>query len=465
MCLRRYLPIVLSLTATFLLIIGIVAFSAPYVFADTASEEMDKPYKQKTYTHIPISFSLLPGIGTSSLTDGREVVTNFSLNLIAGRYAKLYGFEYGIVLNWETEEAYGMQFSGVANLVQGYMSGFQSAGVTNIILGDLDGLQTSGAVNYVQGHVRIGQMSGAVNFARRGLEGVQTSGAGNYVEGDMLGFQASSALNMATGDLRGAQISGAVNYAGSNMWGCQGSSALNVALGSITGAQMSGAVNYMDGDMLGFQASGALNMARGRVTGAQVGIVNIAGDISGAQVGVVNIAGNVEGAQVGVFNYADEINGAPIGVFSFVRKGQIHLDVWANEYSISNIALKTGGKYIYSIIALGAQPYSDPYRWHVGAGIGGHIPRGLYFFNIEALNYQLNEGERWEEDLHQISKLRLIGGRQINPRVAVFAGVTLNVFVSNVNDGSRYNLGSIFKWSGDDEWVRIWPGFVLGVQF
>ncbi len=49
--------------------------------------------------------------------------------------------------------------------------------------------------------------------------------------------------------------------------------------------------------------------------------------------------------------------------------------------------------------------------------------------------------------------------------MSLFAGVTLNVFVSEVNDGDHIGVASFFDYDGNDAWVRMWPGVVAGVQF
>ena len=204
--------------------------------------------------------------------------------------------------------------------------------------------------------------------------------------------------------------------------------------------------------------------------GIQIAVLNVSGDLTGVQIGVVNIARKMKGTQIGVVNYADELNGVPIGIFSFVRKGQIHVDMWASEISEANVALKTGSKHVYSILAAGIHP-SDPYRFSYGIGIGGHIPRGSKFVNIEALSFQVYEDiaevDGWDNKIHTISKLRLIGGWKIKPRISVFAGLTFNVFVSDVSDGENIATASFYDSVNDtnDRWVRMWPGFVAGVQF
>lgn len=395
---------------TILLILSILCMMTIPVMAqeekpESPGREQVQTHEDSDYTHIPFSLSFLPGVSTGGLMGG-DIITNVSINIIAGRYAKLHGVEFGSVLNWEMEEVCGAQFSGVANIVEGDVRGFQSGGALNVVLGDLDGLQASGAVNYARGCVRIGQLGGAVNIA--------------------------------LGDLKGIQASGAINYVGGNIKGVQ-----------------TGVINYVNpmGDNVNKVA--------------QIGVVNIGGDVSGTQIGVVNIGRKVEGAQVGVVNYAEELSGVPVGVFSFVRKGRLNVDVWGSETAPMNIGLKTGGKYVYGILAVGTQPFSDLSRWFPGVGIGGHIPFGSKFVNVEALSFQINEGEAWTDETHVLNKFRLIGGWQVQPRLAVFAGVTLNVFVSQVNDGDHIAIGSFYDSVNDDgdRWVRMWPGFVAGVQF
>ena len=368
----------------------------------TMAEEGATP--KRTYTHVPLSISFIPNLSIGGLIGG-NVITNCSINIIAGYYARLRGVEFGSVLNWETEEVLGAQFSGVVNLLEN---------------GDLKGLQ-AGVLNYVGGNTFGSQL-----------------GVANYIYEDLFGIQ-SGVVNYSGAAVMGAQL-GVVNYTGE----------------SFSGIQV-GTANYIN------YAGNISDRA------AQIAVVNVAGELTGAQIGVVNIARKMKGTQIGVLNYADELDGAPVGIFSFVRKGQIHVDLWASETSIANMALKTGSKHFYSILATGFHP-SDPYRFSYGVGIGGHIPHGSRFVNVEALSFQvyedIAEADRWNDKIHLISKLRLIGGWEINPRFSAFAGLTLNVFVSEVNDGEHIAIASFYEYNdADKRWVRMWPGFVAGIQF
>lgn len=387
---------------------------------------------EKEYTHVPFSISFIPNVSIGGMM-GDKVITNCSLNIIAGRYAKLRGVEYGVVLNWETEEVSGAQFSGVANFLEhGDLLGLQSAGVANFVGGKVIGGVQLAPLNFV-GKSMKGFQAGTVNFIKGKAQGICQTGVVNFIGGDIVGGQIAS-VNFLGGDLNGAQV-GNVNFAGGRMHGAQ-----------------VGNVNYIGRD---------LNK------GAQIGVVNIGGNITGAQIGVVNIAHKMRGTQIGVVNLSDEIDGAPIGVFSFVRKGQIHLDVWGSDTSAFNLGLKTGNNRVYSIFALGYQPPigDDPARWSPGMGIGVHFPYGSKFVNIEALGFHINEDEIWTDDIHRIDKLRFIGGWDLNRNLSAFFGVTLNVFVSQYNNGDHISIASLVKYNGDKTWVRIWPGFVAGIQF
>ena len=404
----------------------ITAISAILVFcmmAGPAMAQVDdaalEETAEKTYTHVPFSLSFVPNVSIGGLMGG-DVITNVSINVRAGRYAKLRGVEFGSILNWETEEVTGAQFSGVVNLLEH---------------GDLTGIQVAGVLNYVGRDVITGGQIGVINYVAGAIKGGQIGNI-NYVNGAFKGGQIGN-LNYVRNSFRGLQI-GNVNYIGNSMQGVQ--------IGNVN------YVNYI-----------GANINRG----AQIGVINVGGEIVGAQIGVINIARKVRGTQIGVVNYADEMSGAPLGIFSFVRKGQIHLDVWASDTSLTNIALKTGSKHVYSILAVGYQPSlgDDPYRWSTGIGVGGHIPFGSKFVNIEALSFHVNEDARWTDDLHMINKIRLIGGWEVNPSLSVFAGLTLNVFVSQLNDGGHIATGSFYDYEGKDTWVRMWPGFVAGVQF
>jgi hypothetical protein len=378
------------------IVISIIALVTALIVEPSLMEAEDN------YIYRPISISIVPGFSTNGPQSDR-VITNFSLNIIGGVNAKLYGFEAGSVFNIEKEEVIGFQSAGVFNLVGGYGAGFQTAGVGNIVGMNFNGLQTAGVIN--------------------------------AVGGDLHAFQVAGAANLAMGTIKGAQIAGAINIAG-----------------SCNGAQVAGAINIAN-EFNGAQISGA---------------VNIASECKGAQIGVVNIAKRIRGVQIGIVNISDEMNGIPIGLVSIVKNGQFHVNVWADETALLNFGIKTGSKSIYNLFTFGLQPVESPLRWMYGLGIGGHIALAPFFFDIDAIGYNVFEGLRWWKDnkMNLLNKLRFTAGWQINPRLAVTAGPSVNVFVSNEQDGSKIPLYDlpIYETRSGNTRVRIWSGFSIGLQ-
>jgi hypothetical protein len=253
------------------------------------------------------------------------------------------------------------------------------------------------------------------------------------------------------GSVTGAQLAGAVNITGADVRGVQAAGAVNVAGEGICGAQLAGAVNIAGGISRGVQAAGA---------------VNIAEEFEGAQVGVVNIAGKGKGLQLGVVNIADDID-YPIGLVSIVKNGQFHLNAWASEFAAVNLGIKAGSKSIYNVFAVGVAPAGDSTRVFAALGIGGHIPLDRFFLDIDGVYYSPRMGPEWfeEEGSDLLTGVRVTGGWQVNDYLALTAGPTVNVWVSDDSDGSSipfYDL-PLFHHEGNTN-VRIWPGFTVGLQ-
>ena len=298
------------------------------------------------------------------------------------------------------------------------------------------------------------------------LRGAELGSVFNVESDDALGYQAAGAANVVSHDFSGVQQAGAMNVVGGNVKILQQAGALNLAGGSVVGVQMAGAFNVAGGDVAGAQISGALNLAGGRATGLQMaGAVNIANEFSGAQVSVINIAGKGRGLQLGVVNVADDVD-VPIGLVSIVRNGQFHVNVWSSEASLVNVGLKTGSKAIYNVFALGLRPAGDSTRLMAGLGIGGHINLAPFFLDIDATGYNVYASPDFTTgQLSLLSKLSFTGGWQVTDLLAVTAGPSVNVWVSDHEDGSAIPLynAPLYKYEGSP-FVRIWPGFTIGLQ-
>lgn len=145
--------------------------------------------------HRSYQFSVIPKWNTRGEMSG-QVISKFSLNLLAGYNAGVHGFEMGTIANINRTEVDGVQLSGVMNVVGGQSNGFQVAGIANQV--------------YQQGHGV--QLAGVRNKVNRSFSGFQAAGIYNRVGGEFAGLQLAGLLNNA-GHLKGTQISGLVNKA------------------------------------------------------------------------------------------------------------------------------------------------------------------------------------------------------------------------------------------------------------
>lgn len=143
----------------------------------------------------PYQFSFIPKWNTRGDMSG-QVISKFSLNLLAGYNAGVHGFEMGTLANLNRTEVKGVQLAGVMNVVGGSSSGFQAAGITNHVYQEAHSLQLAGLHNRVN----------------RSFSGMQVAGLQNNVGAAMHGLQLAGLMNKA-GHLNGVQVAGLVNKA------------------------------------------------------------------------------------------------------------------------------------------------------------------------------------------------------------------------------------------------------------
>ena len=299
------------------------------------------------------------------------------------------------------------------------------------------------------------------------LHGVELGGVFNIEADDVLGYQAAGVFNIVDGGFTGLQQAGVFSIVNRGFAGVQQAGVINVVGGGFSGAQMAGVVNIADVGLRGAQLAGVVNVAGGQASGVQLaGVVNAADEFSGAQIGLVNIAGESHGLQLGLVNIAKEAD-APIGLVSIVENGVFHVNAWASEFSPVNVGIKTGSRTIYNVFMLGWRPRGDSTRLYAGLGIGGHIPLKRFFVDIDVLSHGVYTGPDWspEGGSDLLSSLRLTGGWQVTDMLAVTAGPTVSVWVSEREDGSAVPFydAPLYKWNGSEH-VRIWPGFTVGLQ-
>lgn len=357
------------------------------------------------YVFRPVSITFFPLISTNG-RDATRINSAFSLNILGGYQGRLTGVELGTVFNVELDDARGYQLAAGINVVSGSFCGVQQAGLINIVGRDLYALQQSAMFSAVVGQLR----------------GAQFAGGATITLGDGAGLQAAGGASFCGGWLRGLQINGGASISR-----------------DLTGAQLAGGANITTGRIDGLQLAGGLNYCS---------------EFRGCQLGTVNITGQSRGIQLGLVNIADDVD-VPIGLVSIIRLGQFHLNVWASEISVVNIGLKTGSRRIYSTVNLGLRPQRDSSLLLTGLSIGGHIPLGRFFLDVDGGASSAWRWPHWfqataPKDYGLFSTIRVTAGWQFGERIAISVGPTASVWLTTASPSP---LGQ-----------TVWPGFTAGLQ-
>jgi hypothetical protein len=277
-----------------------------------------------------------------------------------------------------------------------------------------------------------------------GVDGVEFSGLGSVLQGNLAGAQFSGLGNIVLKETKGVQFSGLYN----------------IGTGNVTAAQFAGLANVNTANVRGFQAGGLANITAGRQDGCQLA-------------GFFNYAGKLRGVQVGVINYADSLEkGVPVGFLSFVKNGYMSFEVGATETLYGVMSFKTGTRQFYNILSLGGGSRNGLSLFAWGYGLGAFIPVGKKAgISIDGICYQVNEGEWFTERLNLLNKLNLTGSWKLANHLAVFAGLSWNVAVSDVTDMyGDHVVPNIAPWSVFDETyddhinVQMYPGFSAGIR-
>jgi len=327
----------------------------------------------------------------------------------------------------------------------------------------MPGLSTNG---FTSGDV-VNSLSLGVLASHAGrVEGLALALGGNWVDRELRGIEVALGANYA-GQVKGFQLALAGNVAGGSMRGIQAAMGVNVAAGEMVGAQLSSGINIAAGEARGVQASPGLNIVS-RLEGAQLSLLNVGGDVRGAQVGLINVARRMKGLQLGLINVASEADGANIGLLSLVGNGQHHVQVWGSDLSMTNVALKLGGKHFHTLFTLGLRPERESQQrsWAAGLGFGAHIPFGPLFVDADLLASSLHQGQLFSPSGNLLGQVRLLGGWKPFSHFAVFGGVTLNSLVHFHGQEPRGmdRFGQGYLHQEDRVSVRTWPGFLAGVQ-
>ncbi len=274
----------------------------------------------------------------------------------------------------------------------------------------------------------------------------------------------SSCFNVIGKDpFAGVQLTGVANYA-TAITGTQLSGVLNVAGRMNHGAQITGVANVNGKtELSGTQISGVVNLQAGDLNGAQIsGVINTAKSVNGVQIGTINVAKKVKGVQIGVINVSDENDGLTIGLLSFVRKNPPKAQVWVDEMGFVNAGIRTGTQYSYSYLGLGARRSDGQNYWTPVYGLGFRKPFKKTFIGVDFLGKRIYKGLTLRNDYaFYHSVYRVIAGYKLFEHLTVWGGPTLN----NIYTHNTINF-KIPSWAdtyGDH--YKVWPGFVLGVEF
>ncbi|HEX5745163.1 MAG TPA: caspase family protein [Archangium sp.] len=394
----------------------------PELLARAGLTEAPVLHPLHSYTRVPVSLSLIPQLSTNGLrapSIGR-VENQLALGVVnGGRAVRVRGAALSLVANWYEEEAHGLLLS----------TGF------NAVKGDASGLMASPAANVVLGQVEALQLAVGANVAAGSVWGVQVAAGGNVTGGSFGGIQGAAGLNVTRGDFAGLQ--GAVG-------------------GNVTG-----------GAVKGVQWAVGFNRASD-VTGVQAALLNVGGDVTGVQLGLINVGRVVTGVQLGLVNVSEEVKGVPVGLLSFEKKGQFHVELYGSDIQLTNLAVKFGGKYLYTALLGGIGPDDRLERFSLGMGLGLHLPLGerMWLDGDVAGSTVLRVRDPFGGSANVLGQGRVMLGVQLFERFAFFGGPTYNVYFAG-SEGDRYKLTTLpsrEEWLSESTTVRYWPGVQLGIR-
>jgi hypothetical protein len=402
---------------------------------------------------VAVDFALLWPISTNG-ADRAKARNYVSIPLLLSLAGALDGVALGTGVSW----------------VRGRARGFQAALGGNIAW-DLLGVQSALGFNATAGTARGAQLAGGFNWAQRDASAVQAAWGFNVAAGPVRGLQLSSGFNFA-GEATGGQLSTGANIAAGRMSGLQ-AGFVNLA-GAATGIQLSWGANLAglpirragDGEGDGFllQLTAGANYAHRSAT-AQVATLNIALDSAQAQAGLMNIAARRADLQVGLINFT-ETPGEMLGLINVSKNGYLTPAVWASDLG-ANVGIKSGGRTLYTVLAVGWLPGAKKERrFTQNLGLGVHLSAGRLFVDVDVLGgLFLYNIDNLEPAI--MASLRAQVGWQVARHLAVVAGPTFNAAIAPA--GNELDLSSAPEWveksAGGLTTVRMYPGFVAGLQF
>lgn len=270
------------------------------------------------------------------------------------------------------------------------------------------------------------------------LEGVEFGGIWNGIREDVFGVQYAGVANTVGGNVQGVQFAGVAN----------------IAQGTLSGAQFAGVANVVHGDAAAIQSAGVVNVVKGTMTGIQFS-------------GVVNVARDARGVQFGVVNVAETNTGVPIGLVSYVRDYGLRYDLWVDEMGVTQVAVRSGNRKVanYFGVASRTTGSSEEGRFGIVAGLGYEQPLSpRSFLMVDGMSTSLLS-DNLDEDTNLLVRLRLAAGLNLSDHFALFAGPTLNLYLTNEGDAEAFAPYKPLTGFGDEDVNgAMWVGFVAGLR-
>ncbi|MDD5308042.1 MAG: caspase family protein [Deltaproteobacteria bacterium] len=409
-----------------------------------------QPRDEGDIERVHFRLSAVPAWSTNGFgSDADDVLVNAQFSALGGRSTGIRGVEAGGVFNLVDEDVRGVSVAGVFDKIDGNLRGAGGAGVFHLLGGDLTGAQGAGIFGIVRGNV----------------SGVQGAGIFNIAGGHVYGAQGAGIFNMAGGSVTGAEVGGIFNLNYGHVTGIEVGGIFNISGGHISGGEVGGIFNVAGEGVSGVQVAGIFNAAGQQSRGLQLaGIYNQADDFSGLQLaGIANVAtGRMHGVQLGLVNVAEDSD-APIGLVNIIEKGMLHLDLFASETFPLSYELRTGGRYLYSVLSVSVAPQSAPVRWACGAGLGGQVPFDPFFLNVDLVYNHVQYGLEWN-DVDFMPQARLWFGWEFARHMALFVGASYNLFVTDKDGRGDLAPWTVRERKVDGYEVREWPGVFGGIQ-
>jgi hypothetical protein len=327
---------------------------------------------------------------------------------------------------------------------------------------DLTGLGISsiGISNYR--HVRGLQLGGVYATAVGNVRGVQSAGIVSYAGGKTAGFQNAGIFSIGHG-FSGGQISGLGNINHGRFKGFQSAGIGNINTAHVQGLQLAGIFNVSSRGIYGVQITSIVNWTKGPLNGLQIGLVNRSGK------------GGL-GVQIGLVNFSRNSGSIPVGLVNIVDGGILNPSLWLDSMGFMNLSLKSGSRHFYSHLSTGIRgiPLGSTRLAIMGRndknlvagriGLGGEIPMGSLFFDIEALCGTIMETSTRRGRINNTLLLegRLLGGFKFLNHLALFAGISYD-YLRAFNGSSPVPSGGIALGGNKRNIHRL--GFFGGVQF